>query len=1447
MVDPLHPIFATEFVRALDGHIKSAGPMMHRVLEGAANSAEGTNVEPFHGVVEVVQNADDQHAGEVRLTLRDGPRGRQMLLVHDGQPVTLHHVAGMMLPYVTTKADDADLRGRFGIGLKTLRRISDAVAVHSGPYHFGSGAGVSILNVDAEPEISGFFDTARDTMLVLDLQDFDEDAFESWFADWTDDALIFLDRVRRVAWHKDDEVSARLTLASAWSAVGKMADGSVLERRSITAGQKLWTVSRAAVLVPPDRQRAHKRTATTTPVSVAFCNEFQLLGLYVGFQTRVSTHCPFAIDAQFDPSSSRESILDNPWNAWLVQRIGDVLGAAAVSLLEGGSSHAWQLVPVPNDTLGDAGTKWPREAFDTSMAAARTYFADRAIVPAAGVAYGLADLCYEAEELSLLLDASDVCALGGRTAFVSTELRDAEGRWRVVLDLLGTAVRVGVSELLSGIASEVLAVKPAKWWVRLASTVTEAEAADMLLGVSFWLTDDSNRVAAALPGETHRLIVHAPDVSTFALKHGLFDRLHPDFGEPEGAAALAWLGHHAAFSKGPSGADELRAFAESRQSAPSTVDDPTLQDLRALMDPITGPQAAEIGRALGRAILLEASEARKGAPVRNVAPSEAYLPKAIDKDNPNWPKAAAGIGGILWVLPSYEDRLRTGLGRSRKRDDGIMSRGARRFLTLLGVNTTPRVTPLKPSNQRTALQRAALSALDANEVEADWESLDLEKVLAAITGKIGRLPIKERRERAAFVLKALAREWGRFAPVSQVPSQKRARVKVHPRRNAPAHWICQLREAEWVPVGKTGFRRPGEAVLKNASTEAVYGPGDFVAGVDASDVPEDLAVALGLVQRVRASDVVRSLEQMRSATIPFDRIKVRQAYKQLDKLVPRNPWEAFFGDLTSAQLRARFAAGGGLVVVDSEGGRPTWRRPDQVLRGRQILPGPARYVPEAEGLSRLWRFLGIQETRVEDCCTYLKDRADRHEPNDEPGILIEVYGYLNGLLSKEDAVGADKVRHLPLACGDAWRARRPVFLVEQQDLRTGLATAMQDRFFWDPPCRTASIPHLVASLGLTRLSPQVVPTETIAAVDRGEELAHTFREAVNHLSDQLARTAYDVRDALTVTWDQLRSTRFVVYDGAVPVTVRDPALPTAVATSLRVHLSKSPLALFAAEDALGARDGVGRAIASLFRDPGRLNFDAEWALAWQEAGRRNADNLRFGHDEQELQRQLEAEAVRIAAGGSKPSSLLGIKKAATSKGAPAPLPPRQLKVELGDSVQVTVLPGKPPKPPQTQNGKPLGSEPSPRDRAPGQSANTAYSVQELEDLGWQVAKRVLETSDREPLVDFRNRQRVGADGAFDWTRFVELKACGRSMPSSVQMTLAEYTRAVECGRNYMLVLVAGLEHGCETKVKIILDPVRTATVSRSEAVRVSGLLDAPGIEIAVPDPGQREVCMILSG
>src|ERR1700722_8569990 len=132
LIDTRTPEFANAVVTGLASALASSPGALKKMMRGAAAAAaEDLNVEPFQGLTEVIQNADDLRASDVRFAFRDTDAGRELLIVHNGQPVACQNVLGMALPFVTTKANRTDQRGRFGIGLKTLKRIADDLAIHS--------------------------------------------------------------------------------------------------------------------------------------------------------------------------------------------------------------------------------------------------------------------------------------------------------------------------------------------------------------------------------------------------------------------------------------------------------------------------------------------------------------------------------------------------------------------------------------------------------------------------------------------------------------------------------------------------------------------------------------------------------------------------------------------------------------------------------------------------------------------------------------------------------------------------------------------------------------------------------------------------------------------------------------------------------------------------------------------------------------------------------------------------------------------------------------------------------------------------------------------------------------------------------------------------------------------------------------------------------------------
>ncbi|TIM60380.1 MAG: DUF3883 domain-containing protein, partial [Mesorhizobium sp.] len=110
------------------------------------------------------------------------------------------------------------------------------------------------------------------------------------------------------------------------------------------------------------------------------------------------------------------------------------------------------------------------------------------------------------------------------------------------------------------------------------------------------------------------------------------------------------------------------------------------------------------------------------------------------------------------------------------------------------------------------------------------------------------------------------------------------------------------------------------------------------------------------------------------------------------------------------------------------------------------------------------------------------------------------------------------------------------------------------------------------------------------------------------------------------------------------------------------------------------------------------------------------------------------------------------------------------------------------------------------------TAPAAYTNVDLEQRGWEILVQALETSPDQRLVDFRARHGVGSDGAFDWKRFVEMKATGRGAQSQIELSNTEYDRAKRSGSDFILALVSGLETGQKDEVRLIFDPANCTTV-----------------------------------
>ena len=92
----------------------------------------GIYTDPSHFIFEILQNAEDAHAKKVIFHLE-----KDMLKIyHDGRDFNYKDVDGITGIGISTKKDDINAIGKFGVGFKSVYAITKTPIINSGDYHF---------------------------------------------------------------------------------------------------------------------------------------------------------------------------------------------------------------------------------------------------------------------------------------------------------------------------------------------------------------------------------------------------------------------------------------------------------------------------------------------------------------------------------------------------------------------------------------------------------------------------------------------------------------------------------------------------------------------------------------------------------------------------------------------------------------------------------------------------------------------------------------------------------------------------------------------------------------------------------------------------------------------------------------------------------------------------------------------------------------------------------------------------------------------------------------------------------------------------------------------------------------------------------------------------------------------------------------------------------------
>ena len=1471
------PLYEPTSLPAAEAAVRRLGKLFNdlpgaiaEALDAARDSGDLLSSDKLQGISEIIQNADDVDASQIRLIL--GPT--DLWVGHDGSPVQLPHVLGLATPWLSTKGSEADTTGRFGIGLMTLRSLSRTLEIHCHPYHVQLGE-PTLSPVDP-PTLPQGLDQAGWTILRIPLEreTVSREELEQWLDRWDDAALLFLRSISKVTL-LDGESSPIRELAIRRHDYGKTQfsrsnpNGEVSCQRVDAADDRSWIVYSQNSRTPAGVSRTRKATEETTPVAVAFpLHPVELGQIYAGLPV-THTHLPLFANAQFDPLASRRDFPDNNWNQSLVSLVAELWSQAALDFFSRDPKAAWQAMPRVGNTVEPNPSLFTGRLEAAIVAAARRSVASELSFPVPRQGnLQLSELAVEEQPLENILTVFETAKLAGLTATLPFPVRDQDGRWRLVLDdwrLSSTAIPETVTveralELLKDVTRSVHDT------IALTAAGLQEGLSTQLLDLPCVVTKDSCHI---VPPQGDGPEAVAATSSTLAEQLGVVTLLHPaHLGDGEDAhTIIKWLRQLGTLLDNPDDRMVIRRLAAAGMAGrqiKTPLTDEQVQYLRAAFELIDPSERQDLGPQVGAAIWLQAFKYEiKGRQIKRksiyVRPVDAYLPRAVDREPDNFATAAGQSPGIAWLSDHYARILRSPAGRA-----GI---GAQRFLRLLGAQLAPRLRLHPGLERRYTGQRLGLhgnaqgSPLDRSLVlktrDATYTLQDRDcPDLMAIVLDISRLRREKRtrRKRAAALLATLARAWDRlYSDFAEVDAASHHYGWIDKGR-IDAFWLWEARDVPWLDDESGTPRRPCDLRIRTAGNVAIYGEDspDYLHPDFLQPSLSTVLAALSVSGDPDRSQLVTRLKELREEaendsqwTAEDLKRETAVIYKALARSLMASNSRSGPG---LQQLRRDFQYRSGLILTDLG-----WLPPQAVLAGPPIFGIYKAFAPAVADTSSLWVALRLRQPTLEDCVDVIRVVArKRGIPGpEEEAILIQTMRVLASQAgaSVNRQVRA-KLRRLPLWTSRGWMRKRPVYTADDQVLVAGLRTQLP---FWEPGGELQQFRSILDPLHVKEIDATAAEVTEPDLAEEHEESSNLFKLSMQQLQEDLSRNDPQLAKSIWMSWDLLGEFRVFVHPSlALGVTIEHDGKRVAYRCNVTAKVDKDRNRVFVkSPEELSRVDTGGRALATLFRgDPRHL------AQAWRAA----CDRAESGRQarlielaEQRAKRQqdeTESEIVKRTVGFQEHTAARHRELARRRVGDGAGLRSKStVNGQHDDDVVLKLSAHRVLVDPQALNlVNPLGhiermeatprpqrvgrerlAEPKPGVDGPrGGAPIRLYSEKDKETVGLEILRKVL-SSDEDDISDLRSQRGVGADAIDELQHFYELKVSAGTEPDQVTLTNAEVQRALTTP-DFFLVVVSSIEGvDARPKVRVIVDPLSQLHPTDRGVITLSGVRNATSL------------------
>jgi hypothetical protein len=292
-----------------------------------------------HFIFELIQNAEDEEATEVNISLNDD----SLIFEHNGTPFSIQDIEA-----ITTFGNNekkklkANAIGRFGIGFKSVFYVTESPEIHSGYFNFRLKHYIIPEIIDGEfSEITRItlpFKKKRRTKIIRGIEEALSNLDYSY--------LLFLNNIKTINWETGDN-EGRLSLKSRkfrksdLRLIEVSTDGEPDYYISIKSNYKIGNKN---LLIKIASRIIRKRK------TIIF-EEIEDSPLFAFFPTEKDTSLPFLIHAPFLTTAARDNITEDIRNDKLIKALSQLFikKIEQLQLLGLINLNTWRIFPCNSD------------------------------------------------------------------------------------------------------------------------------------------------------------------------------------------------------------------------------------------------------------------------------------------------------------------------------------------------------------------------------------------------------------------------------------------------------------------------------------------------------------------------------------------------------------------------------------------------------------------------------------------------------------------------------------------------------------------------------------------------------------------------------------------------------------------------------------------------------------------------------------------------------------------------------------------------------------------------------------------------------------------------------------------------------------------------------------------------------------------------------------------